>query len=94
MVIGVCKFNLYLEESFSLKDKRHVVKSLIERLRNRFNISCAETDLNDVWKNAEVSVVCVSNDSSNVDSILSKVINFVENDGRFIVEDYTTEKIY
>ncbi len=87
-------FKLYLAEAFSLKDKRQIIKSLNERLRNRFNVSVAETGLNDIWKNAQISVVCVSNDSINVDSMLSKVVNFLENDGRFIIEDYSIEKIH
>ncbi|MCL2322627.1 MAG: DUF503 domain-containing protein [Oscillospiraceae bacterium] len=94
MVIGVLTLNLYLEDAFSLKDKRHIVKSLIERIRNRFNASVAETDLNDVWKNAVISVVCVSNDSSHIDSMLSNIVEFAQNDGRFFIENYSTEKIF
>jgi len=94
MVIGVLTIKLYLGEIFSLKEKRHVVKSIVERLRNKFNISCAETDLNDVWKNAVITAAYVSNDSSHIDEVLSKIVNFIENDGRCVIEDYSTEMIH
>lgn len=93
-MVGVLNIKLYFDEVFSLKEKRQIVKSILERLRNRFNVSCAETDLNDVWKNAVITIAYVSNSSSHVDEVLSKVVNFVENDGRCVVEDYSTEKIY
>ena len=94
MVIGVCKIVLIFDEVFSLKEKRHIVKSLIERLKSRFNISVAEVDLNDKWKNAVIGIACVSNDAGHADSMISKVVNFVKNDGRAVVADVSTETIH
>jgi len=94
MVVGVCKFFLSMDEVFSLKEKRHIVKSVIQRLKSRFNASVAEVDLNDKWKNAVIGIACVSNDSAHADSMLSSIINFVENDGRFVMVDYSTEIIH
>ncbi len=94
MVIGVCRIVLALDEVFSLKEKRHIIKSIVERLRSRFNASIAEVDLNDTWKNAVIGVACVSNEAGHADSMLASIVNFVENDGRAILVDYTTETIF
>lgn len=94
MVIGVLRIKLSLDAAFSLKEKRHIVKSLIDRLRSRFNASVAEVDLNDVWKNAVIGIACVSNEAGHADSIMASIVNFVENDGRTLLIDYTTETIF
>jgi len=94
VVIGVCKIILSMDQAFSLKEKRHIVKSIIERLKSRFNASVAEVGLNDKWKNAMVGVACVSNNASHADSIMANIINFVENDGRVEIIDYSTEIIH
>ncbi len=94
MVIGVCRIVLSIDDAFSLKEKRHVIKSIIERLKSRFNVSAAEVDLNDKWKNAVIGVSCVSNEAGHADSMLASVVNFVENDGRAVLVDYSTETIY
>jgi uncharacterized protein len=76
--VGIARITLYLEGSFSLKDKRHVVRSLTQRMRNQFNIGVAEVgDLNDM-RVANIAAVCVSNSSPHVDEMLAKVISFVE----------------
>src|SRR2546427_10265113 len=60
--IGVLTLELRLENSHSLKDKRHVVKSLRDRLRNKFNVSVAEIDCQDLWQRAVVAAVTGSFD--------------------------------
>lgn len=94
MVVGVCRIVLSLDDVFSLKEKRHIVKSIIDRLKSRFNASIAEVELNDIWKNAVLGVVCVSNEAGHADSMLANIVNFVENDGRAIIVDYSTETIH
>lgn len=94
MVIGVCRIVLSIDQAFSLKEKRHIVKSMIERLKSRFNASIAEVDLNDTWKNAVIGVACVSNEAGHADSMMANIVNFVENDGRAILVDYSTETIH
>ncbi|MDF2523962.1 MAG: hypothetical protein K0R31_1603 [Clostridiales bacterium] len=94
MVIGVCKIEISIDEAFSLKEKRHVVKSIIERLRSRYNASIAEVDLNDKWQRAVIGISCVSNEAGHADSMMSNIVNFVENDGRAMLVDYTTEVIH
>ena len=56
MVVGVMTWELHLEGCRSLKEKRHVLKSLKDRLHNRFNVSAAETAHHDLWQRAELTV--------------------------------------
>lgn len=78
MVVGVLRLTLLVHESGSLKDKRQVIKSLVGKVRGRFNVAIAETGDNDLWQRAEVGVVAVGNDKAFVNSVLDKVLDFVE----------------
>jgi uncharacterized protein YlxP (DUF503 family) len=78
MVVGVCTVTLVLHDSHSLKDKRQVLKSVIEKVRNRFNVSVAETGSNDLWQRAEIGIAAVGNDKAFVNSVLDHVLNFIE----------------
>jgi len=77
MNIGVCKLELRLPENQSLKGKRQVVKSIIARLRNEYNVSVAEVDNQDLWQLATLGITCVSNHRRHADEILSRVVKFV-----------------
>lgn len=78
MVIGICQFTIQLPEAHSLKDKRRVVKSIIERVQNRFNVSIAEVDDQDLWQIASIGLVCVSNSAPHADETLQHVLRFVD----------------
>lgn len=71
--IGVLTLELRLENSHSLKEKRHVVESLKNRLRNKFNVAVAEIDHQDLWQRGTVAVVTVSADQAHAEQILQKV---------------------
>jgi uncharacterized protein YlxP (DUF503 family) len=71
--VGVITLELRLDESHSLKDKRHFVKSLKDRLRNKFNVSVAEIDYQDLWQRGLVAVVTVSNDQAHAEQVLQSV---------------------
>ena len=76
--IGVARITLYLEDTFSLKDKRQVVRSITHKVRNQFNVGIAEVeDLSDA-RVATLAVVCVSNSAPHVDEMLATVVRFVE----------------
>ena len=77
MIVGTLKLRLVLRESHSLKDKRRVLKSLKDTLSNKFNISVAETDEQDVWQTAELGVAAVGTDGPFVQSVLTGVVNYV-----------------
>jgi uncharacterized protein YlxP (DUF503 family) len=80
LVIGVCRLTLRLPENHSLKGKRQVLKSLISRLHNRFNVSAAEVDNHDSWQLAELGITCTSNDEKHADQVLASVIAFIRNE--------------
>jgi uncharacterized protein YlxP (DUF503 family) len=71
--IGVLTLEIHVEDSHSLKDKRHVVKSLKDRLRERFNVSVAEIDGLDSWQSSVVAAVTVSKDRVHAEQILQAV---------------------
>ena len=72
-VIGVLTMELRLEDSHSLKEKRHVVQSLKDRLRNKFNVAVAEIDHQDLWQRAAVAAVTVSSDHTHAQKVLQSV---------------------
>lgn len=82
MYFAACSMWLRLDGSNSLKDKRSVVRSLVERVQARFNVSAAETGRLDSWREAEIGVAAVSNDPSHAREMIEAVIRFVESDGR------------
>ncbi|MBZ5586775.1 MAG: DUF503 domain-containing protein [Acidobacteriia bacterium] len=71
--IGVLTLELRIESSHSLKDKRHVVQSLKERLRHKFNVAVAEIDYHDLWQRAAVAAVTVSTDHAHAEKVLQSV---------------------
>ena len=85
MDVGVCRISLRLPENLSLKGKRRVLKSIITRTRNKFNVAIAEVDDQNLWQLATIGISCVSNSSRHTNEVLSKVVDFIVN-GRFDVE--------
>ncbi len=78
MHVGVCRLTLHLPEVSSLKEKRQIVRSLSDRLRNRFNVAVAEVEGADMRQRLTLGLCCVSNDRGHADSMLSRLIDFVE----------------
>ena len=78
MVVGVCQLELFLHENFSLKGKRQVLRSIVQRARKRFNISIAEVQDQDLWQKAVLGICAVGNDRQYINSILDQVIHFIE----------------
>ena len=77
MNTGVCKIKLHIPQNQSLKQKRRVIKSIITRLRNQYNISISEVDDQDLWQLATLGISCVSNNSNHIDETLTRVVNFI-----------------
>jgi uncharacterized protein YlxP (DUF503 family) len=71
--IGVLTLDIYVENSHSLKEKRHVIKSLKDRLRERFNVAVAEIDGLDSWQSTVVAAVTVSSDRIRAEQVLQAV---------------------
>ncbi|MBF0524868.1 MAG: DUF503 domain-containing protein [Deltaproteobacteria bacterium] len=91
MFVGVARVALLIPGNSSLKGKRKVIKSLLDRLRSRFNVSAAEVGDNDLWQRALIGVSLVANDRRFVDAALSKVVEFIEFSGTAQVIDIYTE---
>ena len=92
MVVVVGEVQLHLPESRSLKDKRQVLKSIKERVRNRFNVSVAETDFVDLWQRSTLAIAVVSSEMAHADEVLSKAVDFIENDGRVQILEVSVEQ--
>ena len=77
---------LHLPDVDSLKGKRHVIKGLKERVRNKFEVAVAEVDHHDSWQRATLAVACVSHDSRHANEVVDKAMDFIEAnvDGRVI----------
>ncbi len=85
MIVGLLTIHIHLHGVSSLKAKRSIIKSLVERLRNRFNASVAEIAAHDSKQLAIVGLSVISNEGPHLDEQLDKIVNFITNDGRFYV---------
>ena len=81
MIVGISVFELHLPMSRSLKDKRRVVKSLIERVHQRYRVSIAETDFHDLLQRAEIAMaVVVAGGENEMEKLMDQVRDIVESD--------------
>lgn len=85
MVVGVLTVELIIPESNSLKDKRQVIKSLLDGIRNRYNVSAAELDALDSWRRAVIGAACISNDRKVANTVLNRVLEGIESNFRVSV---------
>ena len=74
MPVGLLTLELHIAEAQSLKDKRQILRSLKDRLRNQFNVAVAELDFEDMWQRSVVGVVTLSNEEHHVEEALQKVL--------------------
>jgi len=94
MIVGVARIALELPGAHSLKEKRSVVKSLLARLQNRFNVSAAEVAAQDTWGIAVIGIVCTSTSARHADEMLANALRFVEQNGaEYYVSDVQTETL-
>ena len=85
MVVASLTWELSLPGCDSLKAKRSVIRSLRDRLRSKFNVSVAETGLQDVHGRAELTIALVASDGRLAESILDKADRFVEEHGGALI---------
>ena len=91
MIVGLIVWELHLAGSQSLKDKRAVLKSLKDRLHQRFNVSVAETAHQELWQRAELTASVVSTDRRHAESVLREADRLVADaDGARIVDTSTS----
>lgn len=94
MTIGIARVTLLLQGSTSLKDKRHVVRSITKRVQNKFNAAIAEVEDLDDMRMATLGITCISNSAPHVDEMLATIISFIERNVEFgSLGDIETELI-
>ncbi|MDQ3281731.1 MAG: DUF503 domain-containing protein [Acidobacteriota bacterium] len=93
MVVAVALFELHIEYAESLKDKRAVVKSLRDRLRRQFHVSCNEVALHDVHQTARLAISLIADRHQSADSLLDKIQNYVEANSNAVLAGWTQEKL-
>lgn len=78
MVVGTLKIILHLHDNRSLKGKRKVVRSMVDKVKHKFNVSIAEVGSNDKWQRIELGVSAVGNDRRHIDSSLNNILDYME----------------
>jgi len=78
MVVGSLKIEFRLTDNRSLKGKRKVVRSMVDKVKSKFNVSIAEVGSNDKWQKIELGVSAVGNDRRHIDSSLNHILSFLE----------------
>ena len=78
MSVALCNLTLRLPENASLKGKRQVVKSIQQRLHNRFNVSVAEVEHNELWQLAGLAICAVANNAAHAREVVDKAVAYIE----------------
>ena len=77
MVVGILKVTLMIPGNNSLKGKRKVVKSILDKLRSKFNLAAAEVEDNDLWQKAGLGLALVGNDRRFINSSMDKILDYI-----------------
>jgi uncharacterized protein len=93
MFVGILRLALHLPDPGSLKSKRHLLRSALDRVKARYNVSIAEVADNDLWQRSVVAVAAVGNDHAFVNETLDKVAGFMASmhGGQLLVTDRQME---
>ena len=81
-MVGICVLEMRIVESYCLKDKRRVVKSIIQKIRQRFNASVLEINYHDNWQRAELEIAVAARDRTGAEKVLQEILKVAEIDGR------------
>ena len=93
MQVGLLQLRILVPDAMSLKDKRRAVKSIKDRIGNRFNVSVAEVGSLDSPRHCQLGIAMVSNDSRFTESCLSKIVDLVRSAVKLEILDYSIEII-
>jgi uncharacterized protein len=92
MHIGTLQIKLHLPNSQSLKAKRRIIKSLMDKLKHRYNVAVAEVDYLDQWQLASIGIVSVCNEGKPLEQLLAKILQYVkENSHELVLLDHQKE---
>ncbi|NWG16637.1 MAG: DUF503 domain-containing protein [Chloroflexi bacterium] len=78
MIIAACTLEIHLPDAASLKDKRSVIKSLLARLHNSFNVSAAEVDHLELWQSSVIGLAVVSNSNVHAQQMMTTILDWIE----------------
>jgi uncharacterized protein YlxP (DUF503 family) len=87
-MVALCQLDIFIPNSGSLKEKRFAIKSLKTRIRNKYNVSISELDGTDKWQRVVLGIAIVTNDRKIVDATFTKIIQFIDSDGRVEILDH------
>ena len=79
MIVGLLTLDLHIPEANSLKSKRMVIRSLIERIKNKFNVSIAEVDAQNLWQRSIIGIAYVSNETVMINRVFEKIRTQINN---------------
>lgn len=91
MIIGTAKIYLYANWVHSLKEKRMIVKSVIAKIQNKYNVSVAEVENQDLHQSIVIGIACVSNETAHANSVIQNVVEYIENTSGAMVENVEIE---
>jgi len=92
MIVSTLRIKLYAPTCHSLKDKRMIVKSLLQRARNKFNVSIAEVEEQDYQQSIVIGVACVSSSRVQANAVLDEVMRFIEGNTEAEITDFLFEE--
>lgn len=91
MIVGIITLELRIPMAQSLKDKRRVIKSLIDKSKNKFNIAVAEVGNKELWKDAELGLVTIAGDKRYLEKVINKIIKYIEDFPEVHLYKYTID---
>jgi uncharacterized protein YlxP (DUF503 family) len=93
VTVGVLIIDIMIQSSTSLKEKRHVLNKIRDRLRNKFNVSVAELDYLDKWQRSQVGIALISNEYSHAENSLQKIFRYLDEFDEFEITNYTFDYV-
>lgn len=93
MTVGVLIIDIMIQSSASLKEKRHVLNKIKDKLKNKFNVSVAELDFMDKWQRSEVGIAVISNEYSHAEDSLQKIFRYLDEFDEFEITNYTFDYV-
>jgi uncharacterized protein YlxP (DUF503 family) len=91
MVVGLARIDIHIPGSGSLKGKRHVLRRIKDRVKNKFNVSIAEVNHADLWQRTTLGISVVSNQRQFANQVLSGVVDFISKENGIQILDYSIE---
>ncbi len=88
MIIGILTIEIMIFHSNSLKEKRMLIKSIKDKIKNKYNIAIAELEYLDKWQRSKIGIVTIGNENSHIENSLQKIFNYLDNWNEFEIIKY------